>query len=73
MSLIRNEQTKLLANYLNGLAVAVFAVGAFSPIVSAIYAAGSPSWFTSVVGLVCFAVSGALHYGGYLTLRRLQP
>ncbi len=27
MTLIRNEQTKLLATYLNGVAIAVFAIG----------------------------------------------
>jgi len=34
MSLIHNEQTKLTATYLNGLAMAIFAIGAVAPVVT---------------------------------------
>ena len=34
MSLVHNEQTKLRATYLNGLAIATFAVGSLAPIVA---------------------------------------
>ncbi len=36
--LVDNERLKLLATFLNGLGIAVFAVGALAPLISAIYA-----------------------------------
>lgn len=41
MTLIHNEQAKLTATYINGLAIATFALGALAP--------------TAAVGLVCFS------------------
>lgn len=73
MSLIRNEQTKLTANFLNGMAIALFAVGGLAPTISALNANGGPSWFTVFVSLVCFLAAGGLHYLGRLVLRGLQP
>lgn len=34
MSLVGNERTKLTATYLNRVAIAIFAIGAFAPLVS---------------------------------------
>jgi hypothetical protein len=42
MSLVHNERTKLTATYINGLAIAVFAVGGLAPILSNLYA-GAPN------------------------------
>ena len=39
--LVANEQTKLSATYLNGLAIAIFAVGGLAPVVALV--TGSPS------------------------------
>ena len=38
MSLIHNELAKLSATYVNGLAIAVFAVGGLAPIFTNLYA-----------------------------------
>ncbi|MFT3689018.1 hypothetical protein [Paenirhodobacter sp.] len=73
MSLIRNEQTKLTATYLNGVAIAVFAVGGLAPVFSSLYSGAGPSVFLLVVSVVCFLVSFALHYGARMALRRLEP
>ena len=65
MSLIHNERLKLLATYINGLAVALFAVGGLAPIFQV-------SGIVSVVSVVCFLVSAAPHYAGSLILRGLK-
>ena len=59
------EQAKLTATYVNGLAIAVFAVGGLAPVFSALYAAGPlavPLWAVILIGIVCFATSAALHW-----------
>ena len=75
MSLIRNEQTKLRATYLNGLAIAVFAVGGLAPVFS--YAFGSIAdqtpWVVLVVSVICIAGSAALHMIALNVLRELVP
>lgn len=73
MSLIRNEQTKLTATFLNGLGVAVFAVGAFAPLVSGLLSGGGPSWFTLALAILCVLAAGGLHWMGRAILRGLQP
>ena len=68
MSLIHNERTKLTTTYFNGLAIAVFAVGAFAPAVAGIsQAPGAINWATAAVVVICLLASGALH----LAARRL--
>lgn len=61
--MIENERTRLTAAYLNGLAIAIFAVGGFAPIVSYAYASkdGQPLWVIVVVTLICVLGSVALH------------
>jgi hypothetical protein len=49
----REERIKLTATYLNGLAIAVMAVGGFAPLVS-----GAPNAATVAV---CLVISIALH------------
>ena len=39
MDLIRNERIKLLATYINSMAVALFAVGGLAPLFSYLYQA----------------------------------
>lgn len=73
MTLIRNEQTKLLATYLNGLGVAVFAVGSLAPVFSSLYGDRGPSAFMAVVSILCVLASGILHLMGRRVLRRLEP
>lgn len=73
MTLIRNEQTKLLATYLNGLGIAVFAVGSLAPVFSSLYGDRGPSGFMALVSILCVFVSGTLHLMARRVLRRLEP
>lgn len=63
MSLIENERTKLTASYLNGLAIAIFAVGGLAPFFSYLYVpnGAKPTWLIALLGSVCIVISGALH------------
>ena len=75
MSLIHNEQAKLTATYVNGLAIAVFAVGGLAPLFSLLYSdrpAPIPLWSIVAVSLVCFAASGALHYAARHFLKGMK-
>ena len=71
MSLIHNERVKLSATYLNGVAIAVFALGSLAPLFSYIYSAEAtqPPWVTAVVSIICAFVSAAIHYGARYALR----
>ncbi len=75
MNGIRNEQIKLTATYLNGLAIALFAVGSLAPMFS--YAFGSferaPFWIVLSAATICLFASVALHWLGRRILRRLTP
>lgn len=73
MSLIRNEQTKLTATFINGLAVAIFAVGGLAPVFSTLYSEQGPSALLLLMSVVCFLLSMCLFYLARLTLRRLEP
>jgi hypothetical protein len=41
VSLVQNEQVKLTATYLNGLAIAIFAVGGLAPVVGVVSGDGA--------------------------------
>lgn len=73
MTLVRNEQTKLLATYLNGLGIAVFAVGSLAPAFSNLYGTSGPSWFLVITSSLCVFVSAILHLMARRVLRRLEP
>lgn len=74
MSLIHNERTKLTATYLNGIAIALFAVGAVSPVISVMNApTATASATVGLVAGVCILSSCALHYVARFVLRRLRP
>jgi hypothetical protein len=74
MNLVHNERTKLSATYLNGVAIAVLAIGAFAPLVSYASAGSevSPA-VLSVLSLGCLIVSTLLHYAARRLLGRLHP
>jgi hypothetical protein len=65
MANAREERIKLTANYFNGLAIALAAIGGFAPMIS--------GTVTPAKVVICFVISFALHYAGHLTLRRLGP
>lgn len=67
MNQIGNEPTKLPANFLNGLAVALFAVGGIAPVISTLDGSGRPPVLLAVVSTLCFL--GAL--GVHLVARRV--
>lgn len=66
--MIRNEQLKLTANYLNGLAIGTFIVGTIGPVISVTYTDNEASWTIIVVAFLCFAISAGLHVAGRLIL-----
>ena len=64
MNLVHNELAKLTATYVNGLAIAIFAVGGLAPLFTSLYAASSApisGWAIALISTVCFVGSGALH------------
>lgn len=69
-----NERAKLTATYINGVAVALIAVGGFSPAFAPKPAqiAAAPSTLTYLSVGVCFGVSIALHLVARSILRSLR-
>jgi hypothetical protein len=57
------ETIKLRATYLNGLAIAIFGVGALAPIVKVFDGESSqPMWPIASAALVCILISFGLHW-----------
>lgn len=59
--MIRDEQIKLTANFMNGLGIATFAVGGLAPVFSTLYDDTRLSGFVIVVSVICFAAALTLH------------
>ena len=75
MFLVHNEQTKLLAAWLNTLATALIAAGTFAPAAALFYGFSNSQVGGSSLAVasgLCFAGGGALHLGGRTVLRRLR-
>ncbi len=72
MSLIRNEQTKLTATFLNGIGIAVFAVGSLAPVLSSLNGAIGQSVTLFIGSGVCLIASGALHWTARQILKGLE-
>ena len=64
MDLIRNERIRLFATYLNGIAIAVFAVGGLAPLFSMLYGTipASLAGFVILVSVSC--LRSRRHYIG---------
>lgn len=71
--LVANERLKLSATYLNGLAVAVFAVGGFAPFISATLADNPRFPPVLLLMVVCWIASGVLHSVARRSLKGLRP
>lgn len=71
--LIANERAKARATFLNGLGVAVLAVGGLAPVSTAVAASHPPSISASVLVLVCLGTSFALHSWALRVLQGLEP
>ena len=74
LDLVRNERLKIAASYLNGIAIALLAVGGIAPVI-----AGATSNSTGVsvsvalISLVCGFTSAALHLLAWRILGGLRP
>jgi hypothetical protein len=75
VSLVENEQVKLTATYLNGVAITMFAVGGLAPVVALVSGAttSTPVALVAVLTTVCVGLSGALHLVAKRHLRQLTP
>jgi hypothetical protein len=73
MSLIRNEQRKLSATYLNGIAIATFALGCLAPSVAHLSSAVPAASVRIILplGAVCAGISAVLHLLGRRLLKDL--
>ncbi len=71
--LVNNERLKLLATFLNGLGITMFAVGALAPLVSSMDKPSGLSSGAALTLLVCFLGSCSLHYGASTVLKGLRP
>ena len=69
----KNEQLKLSATFLNGLGIALFAVGGLAPIFSGLYGSSGLSITHGVVSAICAAITVALHLVARRILRGLGP
>ena len=67
----RNERKKLTATYLNGLAIAIAAVGGFSPVINFVQTGAASIW-TFLVLIVCGLLSGGLHSLGLWLLKGIE-
>jgi ABC-type Na+ efflux pump permease subunit len=74
MNAIENESTKLSANYVNGVAIAIFAIGFFAPMLSFLREGwGAQNIFSNLLSVVCLLGSVTLHFVGRKVLKRLKP
>ncbi|WP_051631358.1 hypothetical protein [Afifella pfennigii] len=71
--MIQNERIKLTANYFNGLAIAVLAIGGLAPPISLALDVSPerPVWSVALVSIVCLLGSAALHWLGRKVLAGL--
>ncbi|WP_160299936.1 hypothetical protein [Devosia geojensis] len=51
---VRNERRKLSANYANGIAIALVAIGGLGPVI-AVVQDGTLSWITIGLATICIA------------------
>ena len=73
MSLIHNEQAKLTATYLNGVAIAIAAVGGVAPWVAFLVQATGQGLVPVVMSsVVCSGLSLGLHFLARKVLSRLR-
>lgn len=73
MGLVHNEQIKLSATFLNGVAQAVFAVGCLGPVVAMLIGSVAPGLIPLGVAAGCWMLAVALHLVARRILRRLLP
>ena len=73
MNLVANEQAKLTATYVNGVAIAVVAIGGIGPWVAFAIQTSGPSLLSVVASSVlCICTSVGLRLGARKVLMRLR-
>jgi hypothetical protein len=75
MFLVHNERTKLTASWLNALATALIAAGAFAPAAAWLYGLSAlpvGAFNLSAIALACGGVGFGLHVSALATLGRLR-
>lgn len=70
--LVRNERRKLTATYLNGLAIAVFAVGGLAPVAGLIQGTVGSVAGPATLVIICLLLSGVLHWVALLMLKGME-
>jgi Na+/H+-dicarboxylate symporter len=68
----RNEQRKVTATFINGGAIAIFAIGVFTPVFQFFAGTGNPSLLQFALVVICILVAGALHYLARYLLRGIE-
>ena len=68
----RNEQLKLTATYLNGIAIAFITVGVLAPMVGLLTGALTSALAGAVLAVGCIVISLGIHFVARQTLRRLE-
>ena len=73
--LIANERAKLTATFVNGMAIAIFAVGGLTPVFSVLLSgtASATTWLVIGSSFVCSLTSVALHFVARRFLKELAP
>jgi hypothetical protein len=65
-----NEQIKLSATYVNGIAIGLVTAGVLAPLISLFAGTGSSNpWQLTIVLLSCILLSAALHLGARALLK----
>ncbi len=74
MSLVQNEKLKLTANYLNSVAITIFAMRTVSPFISAMVNGIAANHIVSLgVSIICFPLSVLIHFVARAFLKGLTP
>ncbi len=68
---VRNEQRKLTAGFVNGIALAAIAVGGFAQ-VATFAQGGQMTGSATIFALVCIAAAASLHFVARTALKGLE-
>lgn len=71
--LVNNERLKLLATFVNGAAIALFAVGGLAPVFSDLAGPTGTDRLTATSSGICFVGACCLHYLASTVLKGLRP
>ncbi|MGJ5178074.1 hypothetical protein ACQR16_08255 [Bradyrhizobium oligotrophicum] len=71
----RNENIKLIANWLNTVATAILTIGAFVPIANFVFEIlpkGTNETLVFAAAGICIVLAVSIHFSGHMVLRKLQ-